>query len=173
MKILKSLSALLVIYNMVSCDKNKNENITNTEVTSFIDLLKSDQYNSYNLPTFTYREIFALLQYRNDTRLIHHFPVNPLSSYCQDQCRVGLYVLWTIEAIRTESISSKYTLCRYPSLNPILVYRESDKFEMASDDISYTIVAKAYYDWWINNRDRRFDDFKDIDPLKSTEYRWH
>jgi hypothetical protein len=35
------------------------------------------------------------------------------------------------------------------------------------------IVAKAYFVWWENNKRKDFNDFKNIDPLKNTDYKWH
>ena len=44
---------------------------------------------------------------------------------------------------------------------------------MVFDDASHAAAAKAYYDWWTSNQDTDFDDFKAIDPLEDTDYRWH
>jgi len=38
---------------------------------------------------------------------------------------------------------------------------------------SHQIAAKAYFDWWENNKQKNFNEFKNIDPLKYTDYRWH
>lgn len=38
---------------------------------------------------------------------------------------------------------------------------------------SHQIAAKAYFDWWENNKQKNFYEFKNIDPLKFTDYRWH
>jgi hypothetical protein len=38
---------------------------------------------------------------------------------------------------------------------------------------SHQIAAKAYFDWWENNKQKNFNEFKNIDPLKFTDYRWH
>jgi hypothetical protein len=28
-------------------------------------------------------------------------------------------------------------------------------------------------DWWENNKNKKFSDFYDVDPLAKTDYRWH
>lgn len=84
-----------------------------------------------------------------------------------------MYVLWTIESIRAVSINSQYLIKRFPSQNPILALRDSDELELVSDNTSHRIAAKSYYDWWNDNTHRDFNDFKNIDPLKDTDYKWH
>jgi hypothetical protein len=101
------------------------------------------------------------------------FPHNPFSSLYGPDCKLGIYVLWTIESIRAVSIESEYLIMGFPSQNPILALRDSDELNLVSDDLSHTIAADAYFDWWENNKNKDFDDFKNIDPLEETEYRWH
>ena len=144
----------------------------NPEVENYIDLLKSGSYDSWELPEFCTSDIPALLKYRNDTLMITDFPHNGLSSLWGPDCKLGMYVLWTIESIRAVEINSEYlSWGRFPSLNPILAYRDSPEHELISDEESHTVAAKAYYDWW-----HSFPVFKnkmDIDPLAKTLYKWH
>ena len=49
----------------------------------------------------------------------------------------------------------------------------SVELSFVSDNLSHTMAAKAYFDWWENNKDKKFDDFKNIDPLENTDYKWH
>jgi hypothetical protein len=89
------------------------------------------------------------------------------------ECALGMYILWTIESIRSIAIDSEYLIGRFPSQNPILAYRDSLELDLVSDNESHIIVAKAYFDWWENNRNKEFDDFKNIDPIDDTDYKWH
>ena len=62
---------------------------------------------------------------------------------------------------------------RFPSQNPLLTLRNSVELSLVSDNVSHSIAAKAYYDWWETNKNKNFDDFKNIDPLADTDYKWH
>ncbi len=88
------------------------------------------------------------------------------------ECSLGMYVLWTIESIRAVAIDSEYLIGRFPSQNPIVQQRE-EPFDLVSGNEIQEMVSKAYYDWWEDNKDKNFDDFKNIDPLSDLEYRWH
>ncbi|MDX9696494.1 MAG: DUF4943 family protein [Bacteroidales bacterium] len=171
MKALQHIILPVFIIGLMACDKNHQEATENLDVETYIDLLKSNQYDSLNLPEFTYNDIPELLQYRNENQLITDFPHNPISSLWESECKLGIYVLWTIESIRAVSINSEYLIMRFPSQNPVL--KDSDGLELVSDSISHKIAADAYYDWWENNKDKDFDDFKNIDPLENTGYGWH
>jgi hypothetical protein len=173
MKTLKYLFLLIALISLIDCNKSDNEETNNLDVKTYIDLLKSNQYDSLNLPSFTYKDIPALLQYRNETQIITNFPHNPISSLYGPDCKLGMYVLWTIESIRAVSINSEYLILRFHSQNPILVLRTSVELELVSDTISHTIASKVYNDWWENNKKKDFDDFKNIDPLEDTDYKWH
>ena len=162
-----------MITSLASCNHTNNEVIAQTDVETFIDLLKSNQYDSLNLPPFTYSDIPALLQFRNESQMITNFPHNPISSYYQAECALGMYVLWTIESIRAISIQSEYLTKRFPSQNPVLANRNSTTLDIVLDSASQSIAAEAYYNWWENNKDLDFNDFKSIDPLENTPYKWH
>lgn len=171
MKTLKTFILLIAFVGLISCDDNKE--ISNVTVDKYVELLKANQYDSINLPAFTYNDIPALLKYRNDTQVITNFPHNGISSLYAPNCTLGMYVLWTIESIRAVSINSKYLIMRFPSQNPILALRDSVDLMLVNDDTSHKIAAKAYFDWWENNKQKNFGEFKDIDPLVETKYRWH
>jgi len=173
MKTLKYLFLLIFLISLISCDKNDKIETNNPDVDTYVELLKSNQYDSLYLPAFTYKDIPSLLQYRNENQIITNFPHNPISSLYGPDCKLGIYVLWTIESIRAVSIESEYLIMGFPSQNPILALRDSDELNLVSDDLSHTIAADAYFDWWENNKNKDFDDFKNIDPLEETEYRWH
>ena len=142
-------------------------------VENYIQLLKSNQYQSDNLPLLTYQHIPLLLEYRNETQIITNYPHNPISSLYQPECTLGMYVLWTVESIRAVSVNSNYLIARFPSQNPVLALRNSSVLVLVSNNTSHSIVAKTYYDWWINNKNKNFNNFKNIDPLEKTDYKWH
>lgn len=164
------LLMLISITCLIGCSKDEISNIT---VDNYIDLLKSNQFESRTLPEFTYNDIPKLLEYRNDTQKISNFPCNPISSLWQTECTLGIYVLWTIESIRAVSINSKLLEFNFPSHNPILAIRNSIEMELVTDDESRNAAAKSYYDWWIDNEKKDFDSFNNIDPLANTNYKWH
>ena len=164
------LTSFLICLN--SCDKNDNEIDEKKSIEQFVELLKSGEYESLNLPDFTHKDIPALLQYRNNKHIIKKFPYNPISSYAMLECKLGMFVLWTIESIRAVSIDSPDLIMNFPSQNPILALRHSEELQMVFDESSHDIAAKAYFDWWENNKKKNFDRFNNTDPLKDTEYKW-
>jgi hypothetical protein len=172
MKTVKLIIVLVSLIISTSCHKDNDEEIKNVNVDQYIELLKSGKYDSADLPTFTYLDIPALLAYRNETQKITNFPRNGISSFYQRDCTLGLYVLWTIESIRAVATNSKYLIGQFPSQNPLL--EKSDYSELFLDtNETNEIASKAYYDWWINNKKKDFSEFKNIDPLKNTVYKWH
>ena len=173
MKALKILLLILPFGILFSCQNNSLDVISNANVDRYINLLKANKYDSITLPAFSSNEIPALLMYRNDTQLISHFPYNPISSMMVSECKLGIYVLWTIESIRATSINSEYLIMRFPSQTPVLVLKDSQDFQTVIDDTSFIEVANAYYNWWQNNKQKDFNDFKNIDPLVNTKYKWH
>ncbi len=173
MKPLKNVIWLVLIFGFIGCAKNGDDAIKKTDVELYIDLLKSGRYDSLNLPAFSYTHIPALLEYRNDTQTITDFPNNPLSSMYMTECKLGMYALWTIESIRAASVESENLFMRFPSLNPVLALKDADELELVFDDESHSNAAQAYYNWWWDDDHYDFDDFKYIDPLGGTNYKWH
>lgn len=161
------LLILIALFGLIGCEKQED----NPEVETYINQLKSNSYEAYELPAFTSSDIPALLNYRKETTLISNFPRNGISSLWQPECKLGMYVLWTIESIRAVEIESKYLIGRFPSQNPILALRAPTDLELVNDDESQKVAAKAYYDWW--HSVHIFKDKMNIDPLKDTDYRWH
>jgi len=173
MKTLKTLVFCLSIICFYSCDKNESEDLNNVSVERYIELLKEGKYESLELPEFTSKDIPELLKSRNDNLMIMNFPINGISSLSLTECKLGMYVLWTIESIRSVAINSESLIGRFPSQNPILALRNSAELDLVYDDESQETAAKAYFDWWEENKDKEFDEFKNIDPLIETEYWWH
>jgi hypothetical protein len=158
------LASLLVLSG---CEKLTD----NPEVDTYINQLISGTYESFELPDFNISDIPALLRYRNETTIITDFPHNPISSFWQKECKLGMFVLWTIESIRAVEIDSEYLIGRFPSQNPVLALRDAPELHMVFDNQSHKEAARAYYDWW--NSFYPFRDKMKIDPLKRTKYRWH
>jgi len=171
MKTLQTFIVLITFIGLISCADNKE--VSSLTVNRYIELLKANQYDSINLPGFTYQDIPALLAYRCETRVITNFPCNGISSMYAPECKLGMYVLWTIESIRAESMQSDRLIMRFPSQNPILALRYSTEMKLVYDTLSHEVAAKAYNDWWENNKLKEFNDFKSIDPLGGTNYKWH
>ena len=167
------LITIISVIGMAGCSKNESKEIDNIDVKEYIELLSQNQYDSANLPAFTYKDIPALLEFRNDTQMITNYPTNFISSLALPKCKLGIYILWTIESIRAVAINSEYLVMRFPSQNPILAYKDTSELKLVSDNESHIAAANAYYDWWENNKQKNFDEFKDIDPLENTKYKWH
>jgi hypothetical protein len=161
------LNLLIALFGLIGCEKQGS----NPEVQTYINQLKSNSYKASELPAFKPSDIPALLEYRNSTMVITNFPHNGISSLWGPDCKLGMYVLWTIESIRAVEINSKYLIGRFPSQNPILALRASQELKLVYDTKSQNEAAKAYYDWWYSSY--VLIDKMNIDPLKDTDYRWH
>ncbi len=176
MRIGQFIIFLISFLALTGCNEDKSSNYDddiNMDVENYIQLLKTNQYTYHKLPVFTEKDIPTLLKYRNDTQMISDFPHNPISSYCCFDCKLGMYILWTVESIRANSIESEYIIMGFPSQTPILALRNFDELKLVNDNESHKVAAQAYYDWWKNNESKKIDQFKDIDPLENTIYRWH
>jgi len=136
-------------------------------------LLKSGQYKAMELPAFKYEQISELIQYINADQIIKDAPVNPLSSMYVGEVRLGMYVAWTIESIRTMAIDKQEVLGRFPSLVPVIMMKHTDDFSPVSEAQAHPVVAKAYQDWWELHASKPFEAFKSINPLENTPYRWY
>lgn len=164
--------ACILLISFFGCEKNVSDDLTNLAVDNYIDLLKKGKYDSFDLPEFTYKDIPALLNYRNETQIITDFPNNGISSLRMQECSLGMYVLWTIESVRAVAIDSKYLIARFPSQNPVVQLKE-EPYDIEFGTEIQELVAKKYYDWWQINKRKDFKKFKNIDPLSNTKYRWH
>jgi len=168
MKLTIKLTILFVLIGLFGCKKQTD----NPDVETYIYQLKSGRLGiAGELPAFTTSDIPALLKYRNETLVITNFPHNGISSFWNPDCKLGMYVLWTIESIRAVEIKSEYLIGRFPSQNPILALKLSTDLKLVIDDKSQKEAADAYNDWW--NSINIFKDKMKIDPLKDTSYRWH
>lgn len=161
------LILLALAFGLTGCEKQ----IYNPAVDTYINQLKSNSYEAFELPSFQPSDIPALLKFRNETMVITNFPHNGISSLWAPECKLGMYVLWTIESIRAVEVKSKYLIGRFPSQNPILALRASSELKLVYDSNSQNEAAKAYYHWW--HALSIFNDKMKSDPLEETDYRWH
>lgn len=163
---IRIISILILALFVTSCEKITLENMS---VKKYISLLKSGDYNYIELPPFDSQDIPELLKYTNDNTLITNFPINPNSSFIGPDCKLGIYALWTIESIRVCSIVADAHPFRFPSGNPILMFKDPGSGTLDSD-LAHQTAATAYQDWWDSNSD--FQQIKNINPLDNTDYRW-
>ena len=173
MKTFRISVLVILLFSLLSCNKDDVGDINNIEVDKYIEMLKAGEYEFLKLPPFTAQDIPALLQYRNENQVITNFPRNMISSLMMPECKLGMYVLWTIESIRKDLIKTENVLGSFPSQNPVLGLRYSEELQLVTSEESHAVAAKAYFDWWNENKHKDFDAFKNIDPLAETDYRWH
>jgi hypothetical protein len=174
MKILKFLILIVFVLSLFSCDKNDTEKTNNPDVETYIELLKTNQYESSNLPEFSSNEIPALLKYINDNSVVNKFPYHPASSYAptNPEYRLGVLLLWTIESIRVAEFNNRNI--GFPSQHPFVKTKtEPIEWIIDHDNKIYEIIKQSYSNWWNENKHKEFGSFCNIDPLLETEYRWH
>jgi len=172
-----SFITILILFG-ISCEKDKFD-IDNPNVEIFVKQLKNGTYDYYEkgengenlwllMPKFTRSHIPSLIAFAKDTTHITDFPINPISSRRpfpegRDYFILGECLLWTVEGIRNGY--------GYGSLDPFLIdtaLTESERFKgLKCTEI--LIVRDIYKDWWNNFQD---NDWKDINPLGETSYRW-
>jgi Domain of unknown function (DUF4943) len=160
--ILKSLLIYTICYYSCS-DKIKSE------VDVFIEQVRNDKYIYDSLPRFSPEVIPTLLKYSNDFKEIHHFPINPLSSYGPIKLTFGECLLWTIENIRVNY--GNYDKNSFPSFIPELHIRN----DINSQYLSMTQLNEVYdiyYQWWYSNQNLNFQESRKIDPLIDSQFSW-
>jgi len=173
MKTIYWVIACCFITGLSGCTEHEQDLPADIDVESYIELLRADQYQSAQLPDFTPDDIPALLTYRNEKDLVTVFPRNPISSLYLDDCELGMIVMWTIESIRLVANQSEFLIMNFPSQNPVMRLKQTDKFELISNETVQNDAATAYYDWWQNHQDKAFSEFSEMDPLANTNYAWH
>jgi len=158
---------IIVVAAIYGCDKKTD----NEEVKIYIDKLISGDYVAYDMPVFTTGDIPALLEYRDAASVITNFPRNPVSSYFQSECRLGVYVLWTVESVRAVENDTYGLIGRFPSKNSVIALRETHEFKPVTDGHSHREISRAYYEWWYSSS--YLTDKMKSDPLAGTKYIWH
>ena len=175
MKTFKLFIVLIPMLAFIGCkDENNKQTKVIEEVNKYVNALKTNQYEDRYLPAFTYEHIDELFKYRNEKDIITNFLRNPISSLYQEECELGMYVLWTVEYIRIKFVDSDLLIIeKFPSMNPILKLRASEKLELVYDVEAYQIASDAYNTWWTSNKDKSVGEIMKIDPLENTIYKWH
>lgn len=174
MKIIKTLIVMGFFAALLSCDKN-NTKIYNRDVETYIELLQTNQYEASILPEFSSNEIPTLLQFIHDNSVVNKFPHNPISSYAppNPEYRLGVLVLWTIESIRVTACNDKH-IFGFPSQHPFVQTKsEPTEWIINHNDVVYDTIKVAYFNWWNDNKNKKFSNFCNIDPLENTNYSWH
>lgn len=161
------LLEIIISAMFLSCSKDE---LIKTEVEIFVKQVKNNEYVVGSLPKFSPQAIPILLNAANDFSIITEFPINPISSYAPTRFTVGECLLWTIEHVRlyygvyNEGVG-------FPSLVPEL----SDISDINSINLNETQlgdVYKLYNSWWHENKEKAFEDYRNIDPLGNSKYRW-
>ncbi len=168
--LLLSITGICSVFQ--SCEK---ETDGLPDVNVFIEQLKHGDYPDNRLPRFGLSQIPELLQYRNEKMLIESFPVNPVSSYYLPECRLGVYILWTIEYIRKRETGEADALLPWPSLSPVLTSKNPIDVagpDFFDPDFLHEKAATAYYTWWENKRNVSAEAFVSTNPLQNTGIRW-
>lgn len=173
MKQLSTLVFCLLIWISFGCSKENSDLTIEQEVDNYISQLRKGEFTNSGLPDFNSKHIPYLLKYNNDLQVITNFPRNPISSYYEQECTIGLFALYTIESIRYSSLNSEKSLMRFPSLNSVLVDRSTGEYMKPGHVASQQIAAEAYSKWWEQNKLNDFTAFHAIDPLYTTPFRWH
>jgi hypothetical protein len=151
---------IIVVTAFYSCEKKAD----NEEVKIYIDKLISGAFTPDDIP--------SLLEYRDVSSIITSFPRNPVSSCFQHECRLGVYVLWTVESVRKVENGSYDLILRFPSQNSVIALRKTHEFEPVTDEQSHRELSRAYYEWWYSSSSSLTDKMKS-DPLEGTKYIWH
>jgi len=165
----------IILMLLINCQDPNLENETYT-VEEYVNDLTNNSYHSSVLPEFSPNQIPELLSYCQSTNYLYIFPTNPLSSYYQDQCKLGFLMLWTVESIRLSyGLELNSQMDRYPSQNPIIEYLDSVKmtYVMDQSDDCLNKVAENYSVWWSANSHQNFSRLRLINPLENTNYKWH
>lgn len=176
---MKSLLVITVLtFFCIACEKDEFD-LANPDVEEFVQQIKDGTYDSYvkgedgenlwlQMPGFSENHIQSLIDFSDDTSQITSFPINPLSSRTpfpvgRAYSILGECLLWTVEGIRNDF--------GYGSLDPYLIDTalvESVRYKgLGGTEI--LIVKDLYDDWWTNFKD---EDWKDINPLENSTYRW-
>ncbi len=159
---MKKVALFFALFSIVSVSCLKDErNETDAEkisVKQYVASLKSNKYDSSEIPIFEISDIPELLEYARDEQIITRYPMNPVLSYRPNGISVGFMVLWTIEGIRLD--------VDYPSAFPVAADYITQK------RIPLNEAADLYEIWWETNKNKGVDELKEISPFEGTGYQW-
>ncbi len=160
----QSIPFIAILFVSVSClkDDNTKNDPRFMPVEQYVTLLKSGEFNAWEIPIFEITDISKLLKHARDEYEISFSEINPVSSVPPERMRstVGMMVLWAIEGTRLDVDK--------PSSVPPAVM--DDKIYRA---IQQSEVADLYERWWSINNGKNLVQLKEISPLEGTGYSWH
>lgn len=148
-------------------------------IDTLISQLKADRYSpstNFVLPDLKWEDIPKLLALGTDQRKITKFTQNPVSSVIQEDCMLGIYVLWLIESIR---ISYGKPLLepfkRFPSQRPVLISKTNGAeflslFGNTPEQMEIAFIA--YDKWWDNAKTMTPGEACKINPLEASVVHW-
>jgi hypothetical protein len=151
------------------------------QIDTLIRLLKSNNYKPNSrlmLPSLEWGDIPKLLKVGNDSTKIDNFPVNPISSFYQKDCYMGILSLWLIESIRiTELRKSNQPFEKFPSQNPIIIEKlkqttNPEQWRNPNTTMMMATACKAYQKWWDKAKKLDKKEACKFDPLEGTGLRW-
>jgi len=149
---------------------------TNYSISKLINTLKINTFkqSTFDISLLVWNDIPKLLAYGGSTLIITNFPRNPLSSYCLKECKLGIIMLWLVEAIRLNEGKSSYNpFKRYASLNPILSAKGQKTITSENNTLEFLKISyEAYKKWWSEANLIGKDKAKNINPLAETGLRW-
>ncbi len=141
------------------------------QVETFVSQLKNESYTSIFLPDFKPAHIPFLLEYADNDERIYNFPVNPLSSFKQPDCQLGIYVLWVIESIRLRQFEMRPGKIEwYPSQNPMIQRYIRPEFWKANTRGIQITAVQSYRSWWdspVPNKEKF-----PVNPLEGSGLSW-
>lgn len=149
----------------------------NPDVRKFVQQIKNGTYDCYEkgengenlwliMPKFTKDQIQYLIENARDTSHIPAYPFNPMSSRTpfpvgRPYSLLGECLLWSVEGIRNGT--------GYGSLDPYLIDTTSAIKYSGLKGSEVLIVRDLYQNWW---RSYRTGDWKNMNPLQASKFRW-
>jgi hypothetical protein len=141
-------------------------------VEEYINFLVDNKYNHTFIPILSPEDIPPLLEISQSKILIDKFPRNPLSSYGQNEVKLGFVALWSIESIRKSyNITDMDRYGRFPSSNSVPVMTDLN-YQINESDSILDFMVEQYKNWWDKNKLSDFNYYRFINPLESTGLRW-
>jgi hypothetical protein len=149
------------------------QNTIHFAIDSLVNMLKSDQYpDRSRLPLLEWEEIPELLAIGNNSTLITHYPVSPVSSSMGQERFLGIVSLWFIESARkTELNQTLDPIVRFPSLTPALRYKGNENLQPNSPQIMER-AFQAYQAWWNTTKKLDKKEACKINPLENINICW-
>lgn len=150
------------------------------QIDTLINMLKANKYKAENmscLPELKWEDIPRLLEIGNVQKKIARFPHNPVSSYDQRVCLLGVMALWMVESIR---ISEGKPLIspqeRFPSQNPRLISKKQENVPPTLQDQKNIEILqeayRAYKLWWSQAQKMERKRAVRMNPLSNTGLSW-